>query len=159
MTTGVDSSVLFDLLIDDPVSAESAQRELGAAASAGPTLICPVVYAELAAHFSRPEDLDQFLRDLTIEHDSFRPEALWEAARTWKTYLARRGQDVQCGRCSHRFPLPCPKCGAPIAWRQHTMPDFLIAAHALVQAYALLTRDRGFYRTYFPQLRLLPASP
>ncbi len=40
--------------------------------------------------------------------------------------------------------------------RERIITDFLIGAHALMKAERFLTRDRGFYKSYFPELQILP---
>lgn len=39
--------------------------------------------------------------------------------------------------------------------RQHLIPDFIIAAHAVTQAGRLAAADRGYLRRWFPGLVLL----
>ena len=42
--------------------------------------------------------------------------------------------------------------------RQYLVPDFLVAAHAKVQANRLAAIDRGYLRRWFPDLQLLDAG-
>jgi predicted nucleic acid-binding protein len=39
--------------------------------------------------------------------------------------------------------------------RKRIITDFLIGAHAATKAERFLTRDRGFYKSYFPELQIL----
>jgi len=129
--TLVDSNVLLDILTEDPDWLDWSASALAQQADAGPLVVNPLIYAEVAARFERIEDLEGAL---PVEY--YRRDALpWEAA-----FLA--------GRCFVKYR----RAGGP---RRSPLPDFYIGAHALVSGLTLLTRDARRYRTYFPKLRVI----
>lgn len=132
MIVAVDSSVLLGILLDEP-GADRWMEALLKARREGRLTLCEVVYAEIAPAFSESFELDSALQALGLELDPIGSAAAWLAGQTFKRYR---------------------DAGGP---REHLIPDFLIAAHASVQADALAARDRGYLRRYFPALRL--ASP
>lgn len=127
----VDSSVLLDVVTEDPAWFEWSSSALARCAEEGPLAVNPLIYAEVSIGFERIEELDEVL-----DSAGFLRLALpWEAA-----FLA--------GRCFLRYR----RRGGT---RSSTLPDFYIGAHALVEGHTLLTRDSARYRTYFPRLTLV----
>ena len=153
MITAVDTNVLVDVLGGPGSNTERSAAALAGAVDVGSLIVSDVVYAKLAVRLSL-EDLERFLTRTRIERVSSSAPALHLAGRTWSTYLSRRPDSFVCSACGASNPLACGRCGSRIASRQHLLPDFIIGAHALFHADRLLTRDHGYYRTYFPDLEL-----
>ncbi len=154
MTSAVDSSILFDVLLADPQFAESSEQALRACFREGPVVVCPVVYAELAAAMPG-NDADQFLSDLHITVDQLEVEALRTAGSAWARITRDVAQMYSAPPAVSDSQLACPQCKAAIAWRQHAIPDFLIGAHAEAKGHRLLTRDPRRYRAYFPTIDVI----
>ena len=127
MRTAVDSSVLFDLVKGAP-GAAAAQTALESALARGSLCVCAIVVAELGRYFASNADLQAFLGDCQIDHDPMSLDSALEAARIMRGYARNKGP------------------------RERAAPDFLIGAHAIKQADALLTTDSGFFRHYFKGL-------
>ncbi len=154
MITAVDTNVLLDVLIPGAPRGDESERALADALRAGAVVISEPVYAELAAHFPDRADLDRFLADTGIRLEPSGTDALYAAGRAWSEYLRRRPVPLACPQCGAPQEVRCERCGASIQPRQHVVADFVIGAHAQVHADRLLTRDRGYYATYFPELKL-----
>lgn len=130
MRTAVDSSVLWAVLNEEPDAGDWVVA-LQKAADLGSLLICPVVFAEMTPSAGSAAELLAILGRLGVSYDPFLPESAFLAGLTFKQYRREGGP------------------------RTHLIPDFLIAAHAQVQADRLAAKDRGYFRRYFPSLKLM----
>ncbi len=155
MTVAVDTNILFDLLLPDQNYLERSLSLLTDYGKKHQLIISEAVYRELASQFPDERLLLDFLNETDIKLINSGPKALWLAAQAWKAYTKNRSQGLLCHTCGNAQLLRCEKCAAPIISRQHIFSDFLIGEHALFYAGTLLTRDKGYYRRFFPELALV----
>ena len=122
-------------------------------------LVIPkIVYGELAVLFQKPNDLSAFLSDTGIVIGEMEKETYITAARRWERYNKRRV--LLCHKCGNKIgEMTCAHCNAKINIRQHILTDFLIGAYALhTKGRRIVTNDKGYYSTYFPELKILSAD-
>jgi predicted nucleic acid-binding protein len=129
--TLVDSSVILDIVTEDPTWAQWSEAALARAADEGLLVINPMVYAEVSVGFDRIEELDDAMPADDLRREALPFAAAFLAGKAFSAYRRRGGQK--------RSPLP----------------DFYIGAHSAVRGYRLLTRDASRYRTYFPSVTLI----
>ena len=155
MITAVDTNILLDILIPDKAHFNNSKMLLDEHLLKGRLIICEIVYAELSSQFFSEKELMSFLTETGIRLIPSDERALYFAGERWKEYAENRRHPLQCRHCGRPITVTCPKCHSPIMFRQHILSDFVIGAHALSHADLLLTRDRGFYKTYFNDLKII----
>ena len=129
MITSVDTNVLLDVFVSSALHHSQSQAWLIDAYDRGAILVCDVVYAELVPAFGDRSSLDRALGEINATVSPIDTTIAYDAGLRWARYR---------------------QAGGP---RERIIADFLIGAHAAAKADAFLTRDRGFYATYFPELQ------
>ena len=135
MITAVDTNILLDVLLADPDHGPTSRDALRQARQEGAIVACDAVWAELCSAFAAQLPvLKTQIAKLDLSYDALQQDAAERAAECWHRYRSAGGN------------------------RSRIAADFLIGGHALVQADRLLTRDAGFYRGHFAELRVLAAA-
>jgi predicted nucleic acid-binding protein len=127
----VDTNVLLDVVLDDRRWSTWSLKALEAAHVRDTLAVNAVIYSELSIAFARIEELEQVLTEGGLAVEPIPREALFLAGKAFMKYRKRQGV------------------------KTNVLPDFFIGAHAAVTDSAILTRDVGRYRVYFPTVTLV----
>ena len=139
MIYAVDTNIVLDIFFDDPAFSQPAIDFFNTLTPLDSLVACDVVWAEASAAFNDKAVFARLMNDFGIgyspspDHAAVRAGAIWRLARS----------------ASHN---------AKTRQRLAIVPDFLIGAHALECADALITRDRGFMRKWFADLKVIDPS-
>lgn len=131
MTVLVDTNILIDIAVRDPMWLRWSRRKLEEAGARGAVVINQIIYAEFGIRYETPEEVDRVLPPDQIRREGLPWLAAFAASQAFLAYRRRGGK------------------------REKPLPDFFIGAHAAVRGYVLLTRDTVSYRTYFPGVSLI----
>ena len=131
----LDSSVLLDMLVGDPIFGDVSEICIGDALARDEVVVCEAVVAEVQAMLDTQSDLMEALASIGIRYEPIHEAAAVRAGHMNKRFRARGGR------------------------RERVVADFLIGAHALLQCDGLITRDEGFFRDYFKGLKIIVPKP
>ena len=139
MIYALDTNVIYDILLADQEFGPSSRDFVKGISLDDSLVACDVVWAEASAGFP---DKAAFARQMAAFGINFSPmpeAATIRAGEIWKKARLEAARKKE-------------------ALRLAIVPDFLIGAHALECADALVTRDRGFMRRWFSDLRIVDPS-
>jgi predicted nucleic acid-binding protein len=138
MRSAIDTNVISALWSKEPLANEMADL-LQKARQAGGLVISAAVYAELYAYPKATRNfIETFLETTSIVVDYGMSQRVWQkVAEIYGDYAERRR--TSGGSQPKRL-----------------LVDFLVGAHALLEADQLLTLDPARYGTSFPKLKLVP---
>jgi len=130
MIFAIDTNILLDVFLPDKRFAPESTELLKLAYNEGALIICDIVYAELVPQFGDRRSLDATLATINVSLSSLDADIAFLAGERWGHYRKSGGA------------------------RKRIITDFLIGAHAAIKAERFLTRDRGFYKSFFPELQI-----
>jgi predicted nucleic acid-binding protein len=131
----VDSCIITDLGDPDSEWFEWSASTLERLDEDNRFVINPVIYTECSVAYETIEEVESLFSTLSFDYLDIPREALFLAGRAFIRYRRRGGS------------------------KNNVLPDFFIGAHAAVDNYPIVTRDKGRFSSYFPTVNLhMPAA-
>ncbi len=130
----IDSNVLLDIFTEDPGWFEWSSLMLEKYSQTHTFVINPIIYGEISLGFQKIQELEKALPSEYFQREDVPYEAAFLAAKCFQKYRKRGGKKTS------------------------TLPDFYIGAHAVISNMNVLTRDKGRYESYFPELEIIQPS-
>jgi len=127
----IDTCVITDLSDPDSTWFEWSAATLERLDQNNTFVINPIIYAECSVGFERIEEVETLFDHLGFASKPIPKEALFLAGKAFLKYKKRKGS------------------------KTNVLPDFFIGAHAAIEGYQLISRDKGRFSTYFPSVELI----